>query len=553
MVAISHQSVGEQLAAPVLPDRRGRLSYPPRRTGGASSAPTEPKLATHRSPLATVLAVLALLGSHVRILPAQAAIEDDHVVRSGGLISIEHHGLRWSPDGTRIVFVERRYLGKEVGHQTLWVLDMVNMRTGSVSPPGRATDPAWSPDGTRLAYILYDPSDPDHGDVVIADADGSNARHVTVTGDFFRPAWIGSESNSVGVLRAVAGGDAITRTAICTLEINSGEVTELRSWPVAQAPYDIQWSPSGKKVFYWGRGPARPVGGIYERPIEAFVLDAQTGHETPMVLPPDTNWIERISWSPDEKWLAAEVLAGARESGLRIWLLPAGEGEARPLDTGARAGNFYLPAWALGGQGVLCVWVPPIDPAAATPRVPRFLLAAADGSDCVELEPDWPSAVSPWEETEVAVSPAGKIAVVASAGELRFLELGTKDEYERILTQDRMKILGRALMEWATQRSGRLPSPRDVPGAREDDPYFWVPLVRPLVRPETFYSPADTERSDPSSFNYPPEAYRLNATVSSPDMDKIILVEKAGLHPGGHFVLHMDGSTEWVEDARGEG
>ncbi len=59
---------------------------------------------------------------------------------------------RWSPDGTRLVFVSNR--ADETPH--LWLLDVrggeARQLTHGKEP---ASDPVWSPDGTRIAYIAH--------------------------------------------------------------------------------------------------------------------------------------------------------------------------------------------------------------------------------------------------------------------------------------------------------------------------------------------------------------------------------------------------------------
>jgi Tol biopolymer transport system component len=88
----------------------------------------------------------------------------------------------YSPDGRKIVFVSDR-----TGISQIWVMnaDGSNEQQLTFDDVFKTQVPDWSPDGSRIAYAAGDP-----GDVLVMDADGSNA-HTVIGGptDDFGPAW----------------------------------------------------------------------------------------------------------------------------------------------------------------------------------------------------------------------------------------------------------------------------------------------------------------------------------------------------------------------------
>ena len=81
-------------------------------------------------------------------------------------------GLAWSPDGTRIVYAHTWSAAD--GEDGIWVV----AADGSSEPThlvARGSAPDWSPDGTTIAYG-------DAGDLWLMDADGSNPRKLSATG-----------------------------------------------------------------------------------------------------------------------------------------------------------------------------------------------------------------------------------------------------------------------------------------------------------------------------------------------------------------------------------
>ncbi|MFL5495060.1 MAG: hypothetical protein ACJ8DC_11815 [Gemmatimonadales bacterium] len=93
----------------------------------------------------------------------------------------------WSPDGTRIAFVNSP-AGSFFGPGSLHVVDVDGSNQLNVTPNDVVTEPTWSPDGTRIAYTGYVSCDPH---VYVANADGSGRVDITPSRPSSRPTWTG--------------------------------------------------------------------------------------------------------------------------------------------------------------------------------------------------------------------------------------------------------------------------------------------------------------------------------------------------------------------------
>ncbi|MEO6322999.1 MAG: hypothetical protein ABIT01_18805 [Thermoanaerobaculia bacterium] len=88
----------------------------------------------------------------------------------------------FSPDGSKIAFACRNE-----GDFQICIQDLLSARTVQISNgPGAHENPTWSPDGSKLAWEL---TRGNSTQIIIAGADGSNAKAVTSQGNNFSPAW----------------------------------------------------------------------------------------------------------------------------------------------------------------------------------------------------------------------------------------------------------------------------------------------------------------------------------------------------------------------------
>ena len=110
----------------------------------------------------------------------------------------------WAPDGRQIAYAEDQQT--EAGMAGTSRIVVVNTDgTGRRILVGQASDPAWSPNGSKIAYAAYPSRLSEAGSIVVANADGSGARHITAAGGpESRPAW--SPNGQQIAFTRVAGG-----------------------------------------------------------------------------------------------------------------------------------------------------------------------------------------------------------------------------------------------------------------------------------------------------------------------------------------------------------
>jgi Tol biopolymer transport system component len=144
-----------------------------------------------------------------------------------------------------------------------------------------AIQPAFSPDGSKLAYVVDAGIFP--GGIVIADAEGQNARTVTSSPDANSPSW-----SPNGRRLAFRQGRAIVIADIDGSKMRALTARSL-SGPV--------WSPDGKLIAFT-RGPSGAAG---DRPFTSMIVvtrsDGGSG-ERVVVRRFSKTWVQPPAWRP---------------------------------------------------------------------------------------------------------------------------------------------------------------------------------------------------------------------------------------------------------------
>jgi Tol biopolymer transport system component len=143
----------------------------------------------------------------------------------------------WSPDGSRIAFVDRGG-----GRGDLYVMDAVG---GSVRRLTRSRDPSeygarwptWSPDGRRIAFAYG------YYGIAVIGADGNGYRKLTSAGD--QPAW-----SPGGRKIAFALGEETSGNAIYAMNPDGSRRTLVARPDILHSFNGPTWSPDGERLAF---------------------------------------------------------------------------------------------------------------------------------------------------------------------------------------------------------------------------------------------------------------------------------------------------------------
>src|SRR5262249_19952573 len=141
---------------------------------------------------------------------------------------------KWSPDGSKIVFVSRRD-----GNAELYLMDAdgTNQTRLSNTPENEAS-PSWSPDGTEIAFSFTDAAG-DH--VAVMSVDGSNRRTIVAGAN---PVWSPS-GQTIAYTRINHTGCFL---GTCPRDIRTVKIDGTEDAGLITGAVEPAWSPDGRRI-----------------------------------------------------------------------------------------------------------------------------------------------------------------------------------------------------------------------------------------------------------------------------------------------------------------
>lgn len=227
----------------------------------------------------------------------------------------------WSPDGSRVAFIDStRYIG-EVPTGSSWDIYTMNAdgtgRRQVTDDGGFDGSPSWSPDGTRIVYAS-DRGDPNrpacqidvncNRDIFVVNTDGTGQRQLTdEPGADWQPDWAADGRILFVSERSDPSGD------IFTMSEDGTAVTRLTDTPGVQE-FQPRWSPDGGRIAF-----VRSDGNSND----LVVMNADGSNQTriagdlPVSHSVEPDILDDFGWSPDGSMIAF-VAGGDRASTLYV-------------------------------------------------------------------------------------------------------------------------------------------------------------------------------------------------------------------------------------------
>ena len=227
-----------------------------------------------------VLVVLSLGGSALGATSSGANGDiafvrgaDFYLLSTGNVIVSGASDPSWSPDGTKLAFVQSGAI------KTCVVAGCSPLPTGATG-----TEPAWSPDGLKLAYVSG-------GNIHVWTLASNTDLQLTSAGTNADPSWSPDGTQIAftqnGVIATMSSATPGSGTAIPTNGISSGT-----SQP--------SWSPDGATIAFQSA-----AGGSFQ---QIYVVSASGGAVTPVTSTTEDETAP--SWSPDGTKLAFAQTSG---------------------------------------------------------------------------------------------------------------------------------------------------------------------------------------------------------------------------------------------------
>lgn len=201
----------------------------------------------------------------------------------------------WSPDGTRIAFVQDGYLHTMAA-------DGSDVRSIVPDIPAMWEPPSWSPDGSRFAFRAWAWRDAP-ASLFVVNADGSRLTKVAEAGNrawpagAWRPVW-SPDGRSVAFV-TIGLHQKLLFPGLSVVDVVSGEVTTL-VWG-GFGPF--VWSPDGTEIFFGSTATSSDDEDVSE--FGLFAVAIADGHIRRVTAP--ENSVLGLAWSRDGTRLAVRT------------------------------------------------------------------------------------------------------------------------------------------------------------------------------------------------------------------------------------------------------
>ncbi len=236
-----------------------------------------------------------------------------------------HYGPAWSPDGLRVAFMIRPGNSQ---HGELFVADADGSHLRQLTHNGlKNYYPAWSPDGTQIAFNSQQGIKTQTATIRVIRIDGSGER--TLTGgmkESYHPTW-SPDGQSIAF--------ASKNSGTWRLYVMDAKGANIHMLSTPTQANDPAWSPNGASLAF----TADPDGE------SAVAVMPATGGRAKVIGPPSSIG---PAWSPDGANIAFSAPAG---SGADIYVVGAAGGKAKDL-TNDRAIVADSPQWSPDGKHI---------------------------------------------------------------------------------------------------------------------------------------------------------------------------------------------------------
>ena len=234
----------------------------------------------------------------------------------------EGNQTQWSPNGKTIAFLS----GQGTGQVDIWTIQA----TGGM--PARVTNDKsakhgirWSPDGTKIAYISNRAKDQD---IYVVDAKGGEPRQLTQkTNEWDENRWAPEWSPDGKHIVFVSGRSDYYSDDLWMVDADGSNLHKLTTgiWVMGNP----EWSPDGKSIAFNGNKQSEYW---YEDMSELDIYDVASGElrEIPMdTFVSDFEMNAHVFWSPDSKLIYFRNIS---RGDTNIWGVPAdGKGYATQI------------------------------------------------------------------------------------------------------------------------------------------------------------------------------------------------------------------------------